>query len=104
MEHPQTNGQVEAANTVILNELKKRLWIAKGRWPEELLEVLWAYRCTLQTSMKETLYSMAYGMDAMILVEVGEPTIRREMEDMNLNSESLAVNLDIISEMRDRAM
>jgi len=46
VEHPQTNGQVEAANKVILNELKKRLGIAKGRWTEELLEVLWAYRCT----------------------------------------------------------
>jgi len=31
VEHPQTNGQAEAANKVILNELKKRLGIAKGR-------------------------------------------------------------------------
>jgi len=46
---------------------------------------------------------MAYGTDAMILVEIGEPTIRMQMEDMNLNSESLTVNLDIISELRDRA-
>jgi len=46
---------------------------------------------------------MVYGTDAMIPVEVGEPTIRRQMEDMNLNSESLVVNLDIISELRDRA-
>jgi len=43
VEHPQTNGQVEAANKIILNELKKRLGTAKRRWPEELLQVLWAY-------------------------------------------------------------
>ena len=30
IEHPQTNGQAEAANKVILNELKKRLGPAKG--------------------------------------------------------------------------
>jgi len=32
--------------SVILNELKKRLGKAKGRWTEDLIEVLWAYRCT----------------------------------------------------------
>jgi len=40
VEHPQINGQAEAANKVILNELKKRLDNAKGRWTEELIEVL----------------------------------------------------------------
>jgi len=30
VEHPQTNGQVEAANRVILNELKKKLGQLKG--------------------------------------------------------------------------
>jgi len=29
-----------------LVELKKRLDSSKGRWPEEQLEILWAYRCT----------------------------------------------------------
>ena len=42
VEHPQTNGQAEAANKVILVELRKILDTAKGRWPEELIEVLWA--------------------------------------------------------------
>ena len=30
VEHPQTNGQAEAANKVLLNELRKRLGTAKG--------------------------------------------------------------------------
>jgi len=47
IEHPQTNGQAKAANKVILVELRKRLDNAKGQWPEELVEVLWAYTCTL---------------------------------------------------------
>jgi len=47
LEHPQTNGQAEAANKVFLNKLKKRLGTAEGRWTEELSEVLWVYRCTL---------------------------------------------------------
>jgi len=46
VEHPQTNEHAEAANKVILVELRKRLDTVKGRWPKELIEVLWAYRCT----------------------------------------------------------
>nr|KYP62340.1 hypothetical protein KK1_016872 [Cajanus cajan] len=40
VEHPQSNGQAEAANKVILTELKKRLGSAKGAWAEKLPEVL----------------------------------------------------------------
>ncbi|XP_068503606.1 uncharacterized protein [Phaseolus vulgaris] len=76
---PQTNGHAEATNKVILNELKKQLGKAKSRWTEELLEVLWAYRCTPQTSTQETPYNLTYGTEAMIPVEVGEPTVRRQM-------------------------
>ena len=46
VKHPQTNGQAKAAIKVILVELRKCLDSAKGRWPEELMEVLWAYKCT----------------------------------------------------------
>jgi len=34
VEHPQTNGQDEVANKVIINELKNRLGSAKGKWIE----------------------------------------------------------------------
>jgi len=54
VEHPQMNGQAEAANKVILNELKKRLDPTKGKWTEELSEVLWAYQCTPQSITQKT--------------------------------------------------
>ena len=38
--YPQSNGQVEAMNKAIVNGLKKRLDGAKGRWAEELPNVL----------------------------------------------------------------
>jgi len=100
VEHPQTDGQAEAANKVILNELKKRVGKAKGRWIEELIEVLW---CTPQTTTQETPYSLTYGTKAMIPVEVVEPTTRRQMFDLTLNVESLAVNLDLVSEFREKS-
>jgi len=36
VEHPQTNGQAEAANKVILRGVKRRLMAAKGEWPNEI--------------------------------------------------------------------
>nr|XP_025685154.1 uncharacterized protein LOC112785947 [Arachis hypogaea] len=46
VEHPQTNGQVESANKVILLGLKKHLDNKKGAWADELASVLWSYRTT----------------------------------------------------------
>ncbi|KAL5552344.1 hypothetical protein UlMin_002520 [Ulmus minor] len=44
--HPQSNGQVEAVNETIKNNLKKKLDGAKGIWVDELPQVLWAYQTT----------------------------------------------------------
>ena len=38
--YPQSNGQAEAINKTILNGLKERFDVAKGRWVEELPNVL----------------------------------------------------------------
>ncbi|RDX62562.1 Pro-Pol polyprotein, partial [Mucuna pruriens] len=43
VEHPQANGQAEAANKVILRGLRRRLEEAKGRWAEELPQVARRY-------------------------------------------------------------
>nr|KYP60953.1 Transposon Ty3-I Gag-Pol polyprotein [Cajanus cajan] len=61
VEHPQTNGQAEAANKVILRELKKRLGNAKGQWADELPSILWAYHCTPQSTTQETPYRLTFG-------------------------------------------
>jgi len=102
VEHQQTNGQVEATNKVILRELKKRLGDAKGRWADELLEVLWAYRCTPQLTTQETPYCLAYGVYAMIPVEIGEPSLRHRLFDARLNEESMLTSLDLVQELRDQ--
>nr|XP_025647635.1 uncharacterized protein LOC112742611 [Arachis hypogaea] len=54
VEHPQTNGQVESTNKIIVKGLKKRLDEAKGLWADELGSVLWSYRTTPQTTTGET--------------------------------------------------
>jgi len=96
------NGKVKEVNKIILRELKKRLGGAKGRWADELLEVLWAYRCTPQSTTQETPYSLAYGVDAMIPVEIGEPSLRRHLFNTHFIEESMLTGLDLVQELRDQ--
>ena len=74
--YPQGNGQAEAVNKIIVSGIKKRLDDAKGRWVEELPHVLWTYRTTPYWSTEETLFSMIYGVEAVIPLETGFPTMR----------------------------
>ncbi|XP_038707287.1 uncharacterized protein LOC120002598 [Tripterygium wilfordii] len=73
--YPQCNGQAEASNKIILDEIKKRLESSKGRWVEELPSVLWAYRTTPRRSTGESPFVLAYGAEAVIPLEIGLPTL-----------------------------
>ena len=89
------------ANKVIL-VAKKRLDSAKGRWPEELVEVLWAYRCTPQSSINESPFSLVYGADVIIPVEIGEPSLRRELYDPTHNHQNVATHLNLLPELKKK--
>ena len=60
---------------MILDGIKKRLEEAKGRWVEELPSVMWTRRTTRRRSIGETPFALAYGVEVVIPLEVGLPTI-----------------------------
>ena len=102
--YPQGNGQAEAVNKVIVSGLKKRLDDAKGKWVEELPQVLWTYRTTPRRSTGETPFSMTYGAKAIIPLEAGFPTTSTSSFNPKDNDEQLARGLDLIEEKRENAM
>ena len=102
--HFSSPAQVESSNKVILNGIKKRLEEAKGRWVEELPTVLWTFRTTPRSSTGKTPYSLTYGVEAVIPLEVGLPTVRSEEYDQDNNELMLAKDLDLAQERRDLAM
>ena len=69
--HPQANGKTEVTNRTLLKIIKTKLDGVKGAWPEELPNVLWAYRTTARTRIGETPFRLTYGTKAVIPVEVG---------------------------------
>nr|XP_023880429.1 uncharacterized protein LOC111992799 [Quercus suber] len=101
--HPQANGQTEVTNRTFLKIIKTKLDDAKGAWPEELPNVLWAYKTTARMPTGETRFRLTYGTEAMILVEVGITSIRREVFNEEVNDDHLRLNLDLLDEVRDKA-
>ncbi|KAK9049882.1 hypothetical protein SSX86_031149 [Deinandra increscens subsp. villosa] len=99
--HPQANGQVERMNRSIVEGIKMRLEKIGGGWVDELLHVLWSLRTMPKSSHGETPFSLTYGTEAVIPVEVGVPT-RRMLENGD-NEKSLRENLDVLEERREVA-
>jgi hypothetical protein len=72
--HPQSNGQLECSNGMILQGLKPKIFDKLkpyvARWIKELTSVLWALCSTLSHAMSHTPFSLVYGSEAMFPTEV----------------------------------
>ena len=75
--HPKANGQTEVTNRTLLKIIKTKLDDEKSAWPEELPNVLWAYRTTARTPTGETPFKLTYGTEAVIPIKVGVTITRR---------------------------
>ena len=76
----------------------------KGRWAEELPHVLWMYRTIPRRLTGETSFSMTYGVEAVIPLETGFPTLRTSLFNLSSNNELLEKSLDFIDERRESTM
>jgi transposase InsO family protein len=87
--HPQTNGQVECANGMILQGLKPRILDQlnkSGRkWLQELPAVVWSLRTTPSRATGFTPFFLVHGAEAVLStnLEYGSPRVRSYDEDGN---------------------
>lgn len=72
---PKMNGAVEAANKNIKKILQKMVKTYKD-WHEMLPFALHGYRTTVRTSTGATPFSLVYGTDAVLPIEVELPSLR----------------------------
>jgi len=103
---PQMNGAVESANKNLIRILKKSAETHKD-WHEKLPYALWAYRTSVRTSTGATPYSLVYGMEAVLPVEVEIPSLRilreAELEEAEW-VEDRYIQLNLVDEHRLQAM
>ena len=69
--------------------VKKKLEKARGLWVEELYNVLWSIRTTTKNSTGETPFMMVYGAEAVLPIEMYEPTLRVMLYDEEANTGKL---------------
>nr|GFA59131.1 hypothetical protein [Tanacetum cinerariifolium] len=85
-------------------DIKQRLEEDNKNWVEEVLHVLWAHRTIIKTSNGDTLFSLTYGTEFVIPVEIGMPSLRCTKVNQPENNEGQLLNLDMLEERREKAM
>ena len=66
---PQTNGAIEVANKNIKRILQRTIETSHD-WSEKLPFALWAYHTFFRTSIRATPYSLVYGIESVLPIEV----------------------------------
>ena len=87
------NGEVEASNKNIKNIIYKMVRIYKD-WHEMLCFALHDYRTSVCTSTGVTPFSLVYGMDVVLPVEVEIPSLRVLMDTKLDEAEWIQMRLD----------
>ena len=87
-----------------MNGFKKRLDKAKRKLVEELSHFFWTYRTTPRRSIRETPFSMTYGAEVIIPLEIGFPTLRTISFTSSNNDRLLGKSLDLIEEQKENVM
>ena len=105
--HPQSNGQVERTNGLILQGIKPRLEAplqrAAGAWADELPSVLWSLRTTPNRSTGFTPFFLVYGAEAILPSDILHDSPRVAAYDEDDAEESRQLSVDLAEEARELA-
>jgi transposase InsO family protein len=106
--HPQTNGQVEHANGIILQGLKPRIFDKLNKsgqkWLQELTAVVWSLRTTSSRAMGFTLFFLVYGLEAILPTDLEYGLPRVQSYDEGTNQRAREDSLDQLDEARTIAL
>ena len=100
--YPKGNGQAEATNKTLLKILSRTLNDFPKLWSQQLPLALWAYRTSKRRPTQATPYSLVYGAEAVLPVElvVASPRLAMQSEVMH---DPRPTALELLDERRDKA-
>jgi hypothetical protein len=106
--HPQTNGQVERANGMILQGLKPRIFDRLNKsgkkWLQELPAVVWSLRTTPSRATGFTPFFLVYGVEAILPTDLEYGSPRVWGYDEGANQRAREDSLDQLDEARTVAL
>jgi hypothetical protein len=75
--HPESNGLVERANGIIMMGIMKLIFNQpRGKWPDELIEVVWSHNTTMSRSTGFSPFKLLFGDEAITPEETKAGSIR----------------------------
>lgn len=80
--YPQENGQAEASNKTLNKILMKVVSESGIDWHTHVPFALWAYRTSIRTLMGATPFSLVYGTEVVLPLEVQIPSLRISLHDL----------------------
>ncbi|GJY01858.1 hypothetical protein Tco_0360010 [Tanacetum coccineum] len=85
-------------------EFHSKGWVKTTETGSRKCRTCWAHYTIIKTSNGDTPFSLTYGTEAVIPVEIGMPSIRCAEVKHAENDEELLLNLDILVERREKAV
>jgi transposase InsO family protein len=77
LRHPKSNGLVERANGIIIIGMMKSIFNQpKGKWPDELIKVVWNHNTVVSSSTRFTPFKLLFGDEAITPKEARMDSIR----------------------------
>jgi hypothetical protein len=106
--HPQSNGQVEKENGLVLASIRPRLVEPLKRsascWVEELPSVLWSLRTTPNRSVGFTPFFLVYGAEAVLPTDIEFDTPRVVRYTKDEAKEACEDSIDLLEEAQELAL
>ncbi|KAA0062673.1 uncharacterized protein E6C27_scaffold79G001930 [Cucumis melo var. makuwa] len=98
------NGLAEAFNKTLCNLLKKIVSKSKRDWQERVGEALWAYRTTYRTSTKVTPYSLVYGVEVVLPLEIEIPSLRMVVQEGLTTEDNVKLRLQELETLNEKRL
>jgi transposase InsO family protein len=75
--HAESNGLVERENGIIMTGIMKLIFNQpRGKWPDELIKVVWSHNTTVSRSTGFTPFKLLFGDEAITPKEAKRGSIR----------------------------
>jgi hypothetical protein len=101
--HPESNGLVERANGIIMTGIIKSIFNQpKGKWPNELIKVVWSHNTIVSRSTGFTPFKLLFNEEAITPEEARTSSIR--IVALTEDESDCQVTKDTIEETRLQAI
>ena len=102
--NPAANGLAEAFNKTLCKILKKMVSSHKRDWSDKLSEALWAYRTTVRGPTHSTPFSLVYGCEAVVPLEVQIPSLRVSLQNDMTQESNVKLRLQELDNLDERRL